>query len=251
MKHRFILLGTLTASWGICGCSSLDNGAPSGNGLPDATTDAAADAASGVESGIDASVPDGPTTDGQAPDAAGPDAAGDDSGDDSGDGSTGPICLNGTASMVCPSCAAPQVCCAQKCVPGQSGVFTSCGDTTCGGMGGALLCLGPQDCDGGICCGSGANSAPLDTSCVAGTTCPNSRQLIVCRTVADCPAPVNFRCSSGSSTAGIYSTCRGAPPAMDAGAVEDGAADGAPPADGGDGGDDGGGGGEAGDAAAD
>ena len=77
----------------------------------------------------------------------------------------------GTASVVCPVCAAPQVCCAQRCAVGTTGVFTSCGDTTCGGMGGALQCLGPQDCNGGICCGTLIPMYGTAEYCAASATC--------------------------------------------------------------------------------
>jgi hypothetical protein len=115
----------------------------------------------------------------------------------------------------CPACAAPQVCCAQRCPTGVGNVTASCGDlATCTGP---IACWGPQDCPSGqICCGSGANGAPLDTMCMIGPMCPSSRQLIVCRTLSDCPPPVNVRCAMGTSTAYLYSTCRG--PTPDSGA---------------------------------
>ena len=255
MNRNFVLIGALLAFSMACGCGSDDSTASNDGGTTDAaiTPDTSAPFESGVDTSVsdrsaaDRSASDGSIADGSASDSATDAAGGDaanatDSGNDSADAGTAPVCMMGTASAVCPVCAAPQVCCAQRCSVGTTGVFTSCGDTTCGGMGGALQCLGPQDCNGGICCGSGANTAPLDTVCVAGTTCPSNRQLIVCRTVADCPAPVNFRCSSGTSTAGIYSTCRSAPPvdagnqdgAAEGGSLTDGGDDSAPPSEGGD-----------------
>ena len=156
----------------------------------------------------------GPLDAGDENSSSGDDGASADDSADPGDSSAAP-CV-----AACPACAAPQVCCAQRCPTGAGNVTASCGDFgTCSGP---IVCWGPQDCPSGqICCGSGANGAPLDTMCVAAAMCPSSRQLIVCRTLSDCPPPVNVRCAAGSSTANLYSTCRSATP--DSGAPDGGA----------------------------
>jgi hypothetical protein len=224
MKHARILFFGLLASPVFAGCGSGDSAAPGDGGTsPDSSMSDATHPTTNIGA-------DGSGTEGDG--SGGGDGAADasDASDDTGLG-----CV-----ATCPTCAAPQVCCALRCTTGTGNVMASCGDpATCAGP---ITCRGPQDCTSGqICCGSGTNNSPLDTMCVTGSTCPSNRQLIVCRTVSDCPPPVNARCSSGSSTANLYSTCRGAPP--DSGAADGGddgggqpeGAEGGPVPDGGDG----------------
>jgi hypothetical protein len=87
------------------------------------------------------------------------------------------------------SCAAPDQCCSQRCVPDYTGVRScrsacvpvgaSCGvggdccDGFCGGEPGHTVCLRPSDSDGGVvqCAGAGEACDPRAPACCAGTQC--------------------------------------------------------------------------------
>jgi uncharacterized membrane protein YgcG len=135
------------------------------------------------------------------------------SGSSSGGDSGGP-------SALCPTnCVAPQTCCAVR-GAGGVGVSATCQDPATCGTANAVQCTGPQDCGGGtFCCAGSSSTGPLGSQCLATCVAPMARQ--VCHTVADCPDPVNDKCTGGVSTGYLYLTCR--PPAADAGGAGDAA----------------------------
>ena len=99
-------------------------------------------------------------------------------------------CLDAAACLADgTTCAAPDQCCSQRCVPDYTGVRTcrsacvpvgascavgaDCCDGVCGGEPGHTVCVAPTDRDGGVaqCAGAGEACDPTAPGCCAGTRC--------------------------------------------------------------------------------